>query len=445
MNFSKALLTGLSFFVAHFIGQSSCSPEQLFSDPTISIIEAPSTNQFHLRGHPHPNALNSPSRQRFHAHQNGKGSEVVNTIFSGVYPVLNLTWLGHQSQDFVGFVDTGSSDTWVVSNQFQCLDPNTHAPVPQSACGFGALYNPALGSFTNITSEEFSITYFPEENSLNGSMGYAPLRLGGLTLPKQEVALITDAAWSGGSGITSSLIGFAYPSIVGSTFRSNGSQAVYDPIFTTMVKEGIVKDAVFTLALDRVPRDTSPTAPAGVMAFGGLVSPEYYYPPFTSVPVEKLSLYPELTDLSFYATTHELIYSLKNGTIVSGGTYQSIVDSGTAPNFVPSAAAAELNAQFSPAAVYNETLGYWTVDCDAKAPFAAYKIGGKDMPMNPQDMIVRSLNGLPGFEDVCFSAFADGGDPGDSLFIIGGVWQRSYVIAYDVGRSMLHFANRRPY
>jgi len=367
----------------------------------------------------------------------------VNTIFSGVYPVLNLTWLGRKSQEFASFIDTGSSDTWAVSNNFQCLDINTKVPLPQSACAFGELYDPALGSFTNITSQEFSIGYFPENETLQGSMGYAPLSIGGLTVPKQEVALVTESAWAG-DGTSSSLIGFAYPSITSATYRSNGSDVIYDPIFTTMVKEGIVDDAVFTLAIDRVPRDTSPSAPAGMMALGGLVSSDYYYPPFTSVPIE-VTAASGLTELSWYTTTHELIYGLKNGTIVSGGTYQSIVDCGTAPNFVPSAAAADINDQFSPPAVYNETLGYWTVDCSAKAPFAAYKIGGKIMPMDPKDMIVRSLNGLPGYEDVCFSAFADGGDPSVDVMIIGEVWQRGYVVAYDVGRTMLHFASRRPY
>ena len=437
MYFSRSVLAGLGFSVVHLVRQSTC-----ISDASISIPEAPSTQQFNLNGHPHPNILSSPARQRFHSFRNGKGYETVNTIFSGVYPVLNLTWLGHTPQDFVAFIDTGSSDTWVISNDFQCLNIETRAPLTQSACAFGKLYDPALGSFTNITSQEFSIGYFPENETLDGSMGYAPLRLGGLTVLKQEVALVTEAAWAG-DGTSSGLVGFAYPSITSASYRSNGSQAIYDPVFMTMVKEGIVKNAVFTLALDRVPRDTSPSAPAGVMAFGGLVSPSYYLPPFTTVPIEET---PGITGLSFYTITHELIYSRKNGTTASGGTYQSIVDSGTAPNFIPSEAAADLNDQFSPSAVYNETLGYWTVDCNAKAPFAAFKIGGKVMPMNPTDMIVRSLNGLPGYEDVCFSAFADGGEPGDdNIFIIGEVWQLSYVVAYDIGRSQLHFANRVPY
>ena len=92
------------------------------------------------------------------------------------------------------------------------------------------------------------------------------------------------------------------------------------------------------------------------------------------------------------------------------------------------------------------------MDCTAKAPYVAFIIGGVVMPMDPQDMIVRSLNGLPGFENVCFSSIADGGPataedgtPTNDLFIIGEVWHRSHVVAYDVGRTMMHFAPRRPY
>lgn len=213
-----------------------------------------------------------------------------------------------------------------------------------------------------------------------------------------------------------------------------------------MYKKKLVKEAVFTLALDRVPRSTGPSACAGLLALGGLVPERYYIPPFTTVPIEETTAYPG--PLSWFTTTHELVYSVKGShgkKLKSGGRYQSIIDSGTAPNFIPSAAAKDLNAQFDPPAKYNDDLGYWVVHCNAKAPYAAYKIGGKLFPMDPRDMIVRSLNGLPGYENTCFSAFADGGDPKTDVMIIGEVWQRSYVVVYDVGGTKLHIAPRRPY
>jgi hypothetical protein len=445
MQLSRRILIGLCSSIIQYVSSSTA---QLFSNSSISIPEAPSTHQLPLSSNPLPDILSSPARQRFsRTYHNGTGSETVNTIFSGVYPVLNLTWFGTSgsSQQFISYIDTGSADTWAVSKNFQCIS-TTGAPLPQSSCGFGPLVNPALATFQNITSQEFNIQYFPEGYTLSGSMGYANLGVGGLTVSNQEVALITETAYTG-NNITSSLLGLAYPAITAATYRSNSSQVGYSPIFTSMITDKIVSSAVFTLAIDRVPRDTSPSVAAGQIAFGGLVSPSYYYPPFTSVDIEVTDLYVPygIQDLSFYTISHEFLYGLKNGTLASGGTYQSIIDSGTSGNFVPSPAAADINAQFSPPGVYNETLGYWVVDCEAVAPFAAFKIGGKVMPMDKRDMIVRSLNGLPGFEDVCFSAFADGGSVGEGLFIIGAVWLRNYVVAFDVGRSMLHFANRSPY
>lgn len=337
----------------------------------------------------------------------------------------------------------GSSDTFVVSDNFQCVDITTKAPLSQASCGFGTLYNSAIGEFSNITDLEFMISYFPEGESLKGSIGYAPITVAGLTVPKQETALVNYAAWAGDTH-SSGLLGLAYPPLTSAYKRSNTSEQVpYDPVFISMVKEGIVEHAVFSLAVNRVPPGTSVSAPAGLMAVGGLLPPEYYEGPWTSVPIE-VSEGTGTEELTWYSTTHEFLYGLANGTVVSGGTFQSIVDSGTAPCFVPTGPAKAINAQFAPPAVYNATLGYWVVECDAKAPYAAYKIGGKVMPIDPKDMIVRSLNGLIGYEDVCFSAFADGGDASESQ-IIGEVWQHGYAIAYDQGNKMLHFAQRRPY
>lgn len=243
--------------------------------------------------------------------------------------------------------------------------------------------------------------------------------------------------------LQSGLLGLGYPAITSAENTTSGKGVVYNPLFTTMIEEGIVSDGIFTLVIDRVPQDTSPLAAAGLMAVGGLVPSDYYERPFTSVDI-----LPGSGDTyTWYQTDVTFKYGA-NGTLnyTTTASFESIVDSGTAPNFIPTPAANGLNALFDPPAVYNSTLEYYTVDCNATAPYAAYVIGGVEMPMDPQDMIVRSLNGLPGYEDVCFSAFADGGlnVPGNS-FIIGAVWQRSYVVVYDQTRSMIHFAARTPY
>lgn len=89
--------------------------ESRFSTPGFNIQEAAASQQLQLSPHPHPNVLISPVRER-HARKtkgkggksSGKGYETVNTLFAGVYPVLNVTWVGpKKNQDFVSFIDTG--------------------------------------------------------------------------------------------------------------------------------------------------------------------------------------------------------------------------------------------------------------------------------------------------------------------------------------------------
>lgn len=86
--------------------------ETRFTTPGIAISEAAASQQLALSPHPNPNVFVSPARER-RAQRLGKkpsgkkGYETVNTIFDGVYPVLNVTWLGHKRQPFVSFIDTG--------------------------------------------------------------------------------------------------------------------------------------------------------------------------------------------------------------------------------------------------------------------------------------------------------------------------------------------------
>lgn len=433
--------------VSHRSGSSYSGP--LFTRSDISIAQAPSEALIQLLQNPKPDHFNSPARARIAAQQiakrAGTGNQTVNTLFSGIYPTVNLTWGntdGSPGQQFISFIDTGSSDSWVVSSDLQCVDIETKVPLSQDACGFGPLFDSSIGSFTNITDEAFSISYFPEGETLKGDMGYAPITLGGLTVPEQQVALVNYAAWIGDES-SSGLLGLGYPAITSGRNRTTGEYVEYDPLFTTMVKEGVVSNGIFTLVIDRVPQGTSPLAPAGLMALGGLVPESYYEAPFTSVPIVQ-----DGGEYTWYNVDAKLKYGA-NGSVTALATtasFETIVDSGTSPNFIPTAATKALNALFDPPAVYNATLEYYTVDCDATAPYAAYVIDGVEMPMDPQDMIVRSLNGLPGYEDVCFSAFADGGpNVAGSSFIIGAVWQRNYVVAYDQTNSMMHFAKRQPY
>jgi hypothetical protein len=88
----------------------------IFTQPGISIAEAPAANLLQLITH--PDALAVPLRRRHASPELGEnqirkrqsGSQVINTIFDGVYPVANVTWGnkdGVSTQSFISFIDTG--------------------------------------------------------------------------------------------------------------------------------------------------------------------------------------------------------------------------------------------------------------------------------------------------------------------------------------------------
>jgi hypothetical protein len=108
--------TILSVIFTGLISHGIATP--IFARSGISIAEAPAANLLEIHSHPSPQHLISSSRGGNALLKNRKrsiggghtGKAVVNTIFSGVYPVVNVTWGskdGSPGQTFISFIDTG--------------------------------------------------------------------------------------------------------------------------------------------------------------------------------------------------------------------------------------------------------------------------------------------------------------------------------------------------
>lgn len=104
-------------------------------------------------------------------------------------------------------VDTGSSDTWLAETGFSCIDLKTGNSTSQSTCSFGSTYTKD-STFKAISGEEFEIKYGSGEY-LTGVVGTQSVTFAGIEA-NTTVALVTSAAWQG-DGITSGLVGMAYP------------------------------------------------------------------------------------------------------------------------------------------------------------------------------------------------------------------------------------------
>lgn len=98
------------------------------------------------------------------------------------------------------------------------------------------------------------ILQYADLEFLTGTVGFDTMTVAGLTATRQEIGVVTDAAWEG-DGVNSGLMGLAFPDL---TSVYNGSDPnedsaanniPYDPFFFTAVKQGKVAPCSCFLSL----------------------------------------------------------------------------------------------------------------------------------------------------------------------------------------------------
>jgi len=124
-------------------------------------------------------------------------------------------------------------------------------------CGLGSPFNGTFkdGAVTGVA--RYDLVY-ADGSQIAGQLGYQDITIAGITVKKQEFVLIDEVSYQG-DGVTSGILGLAYPIVVRAfdttdpRKRIPGSAAhkKYDPIFTTMHKRGLVSPGVFSVAMDR--------------------------------------------------------------------------------------------------------------------------------------------------------------------------------------------------
>ncbi|KAJ6457398.1 aspartic peptidase domain-containing protein [Mycena vitilis] len=366
-----------------------------------------------------------------------------------------LTDITVGGQNFSAIVDTGSSDTWLVKKGFSCFNL-TGAPEESATCGFGSdgFDTAASSTFQTFPKVSFNITYGDQE-FVSGPVGFDTVSVGGLTVTKQEIGIPDLAAWNG-DGVNSGLLGLAYSGITSvynttdPTKASGANHIPYDPFFATAVKQGVVNNPFFSLALSRGALDTNATVDQnlGFLAFGGM-------PPVTldktavTVPVQGYSAStgePSSTDaVFFYYTIDVESYVFPGSTKVSTASNNTIVDSGTTLNLVPSKVAKAYNAQFEPKATLDKESGLYLVDCNATVPAFSVTLGGKSFPVDARDQILEAGTDDAG-NVVCMSGTQDGGaDTPENMFILGDVFLHNVVATFNIVANELTITRRKKY
>jgi hypothetical protein len=114
-------------------------------------------------------------------------------------------------------LDTGSSDTWLASSSFQCVARITRTVLPQAACEFAALYDPATSlSYREEIKDGFKVAYADGE-VLAGDLGVENVRVAGLGV-RQMIGVVREGWWIG-DGLSSGLLGLAYSGLASGVGR----------------------------------------------------------------------------------------------------------------------------------------------------------------------------------------------------------------------------------
>jgi Eukaryotic aspartyl protease len=227
-------------------------------------------------------------------------------------------------------LDTGSSDTWMFAEDFDCKAENgTSAPTSQ--CNIGPPYTgkalPDLG-----LNESFSISYGNNENP-TGPMGYADVSIAGLNIENQQVALVNDGYWAG-DGVLSGVVGVGSRGLTEAFTPGSDVPNLYMPVFESLYNKTAQIDPLFSVALQRGDA-------GGYIAFGGL-PPVNFEEDFVTTQMLSIPFGTKGARRPFYSIQAPS-YTL-NGKTYSNESFLAVVDTGTYLNRFPTAVADQINA-----------------------------------------------------------------------------------------------------
>ncbi|KAJ7473440.1 acid protease [Mycena latifolia] len=393
--------------------------------------------------------------RRKHGTSRGNTVGLDGAAFDDEY-LVNITVGGKK---FQVILDTGSSDTWVTHTNFTCFDLDGNS-VPAATCDFGpAQFDPAdsptFQLFPNVT---FLVRYGSGE-SLSGPAGFDAVNVGGLSVT-QEIGVPNHNAFFG-DGVSEGVFGLAFPqltSVWNTTDPKNVSGSnhiLYNPFFLNAIQQKKISHPFFSISLDRPTFEHQVNASfdpnLGLLAFGGIV-PVPVTKTAVTVPVQRYApnaahvFVPSgATNATFAWYTLDVdAYTFPGSDAVLTKNNNTILDSGTTLNWVPTAVAEAYNALFSPPGVLESDSGMFVVDCNATAPPFAVVFGGTSFTIDPRDQIVPQKDAEG--NNFCVSGTQDEGlDVPGNLFILGDVFLHNVVTTYNPVDGEVTLSQRVPY
>ncbi|PMD22812.1 acid protease [Hyaloscypha hepaticicola] len=371
-------------------------------------------------------------------------TEVINNIGAGNGYTANIS-IGTPPQPLTLGIDTGSTDTWVLSNTANiCLNKTLIAE--GVTCAHGTFNSNKSSTIATAVAGGFSATYLDKTGS-TGDYITDVLMIAGNTLKGMQMGLAFNSTDSQGT------LGLGYDTLEGATTK-------YASFIDQLVLQGIINTKAFSLYLNDLSSST------GNLLFGGIDTEKFTgtlqtLPLIPSTPNGTIVYYGvALTAVSVVSSDTTQTYNLTSNAS-DGSTVPEIgvvMDSGSVFTYLPTATVQSmynlLGAVQSPLASY-----YVFVDCSLLTPATGpvttidFQFTGPtgpiiSVPLN--EMVfplsdyaeiadhISALGTLP-FEDTCMFGLL-GADEAGGASVLGDTFLRSAYLVYDLDSNSIGIA-----
>ncbi|KAL8214723.1 hypothetical protein R6Q57_004172 [Mikania cordata] len=292
--------------------------------------------------------------------------------------------IGTPPQTFTVIYDTGSSNLWVPSSK--CFF--------SMSCYVHSKYSSRMSATYKSDGQYAAIEY--GSGYISGFLSKDTLKVGDLTIKEQEfVEATNEPGLTFTSGRFDGILGLGFKEI---------SVGNVTPVWDNMVNQGLVKDPLFSIWLNR---DAKEEIKGGDIVFGG-VDPKHYKGNHTFVPVTQKGYWQFVA----FDTKQWFLYSghCENGC-------SAIADSGTSLITGPASVIVEINMaigatsiasqlQSESEKVSNRSSGKMDISgvgcaITSTMPNISFIIGGKEFVLSPHQYLVKG----EGDQASCVSGF----------------------------------------
>lgn len=308
--------------------------------------------------------------------------------------------LGTPPQFFKVILDTGSSNLWVPSVDCGSI-----------ACFLHEKYDSSLSSTYKANGSEFAIQY--GSGAVSGFVSQDTLKIGDLTIPKQDFAEITqEPGIAFAFGKFDGILGLAYDTIA--------VNKIVPPVYNAMDRE-LLDENKFSFYLG----DSEKGTDGGLVTFGG-VDEELFEGKITYLPLRRKAYW----EVEFDAIT----LGQETATLEKTG---AAIDTGTSLIALPSSLAEILNSAIGAKKSWS---GQYTIECETRdsLPDLKFNFSGYNFTLTAYDYTLNAGG-------TCISAFTpmDLPEPIGPMAIIGDSFLRRYYSVYDAQNDAVGLAKAR--